>query len=66
VEEAEGLESGAAGVEASRALGVDPVAVTLALGGASREEADNFLRNQNALVADQRRLVSLQAQELSP
>jgi len=36
----------------------DPVAVALALSGASREEADGFLR-------DQRRLTALQARELS-
>jgi len=34
--------------------GLNPVAVGLALSGASRDEADNFLRNQNALIADQR------------
>ena len=38
--------------------GVDPAAVTLALGGASREEADAFLK-------DQRRLIHVQAQELA-
>ena len=45
-EETEGQETGA---EASGA-GVDPAAVALALGGASREEADAFLKKQSALV----------------
>jgi Flp pilus assembly protein TadD len=53
-EETEGQESSA---EASGA-GVDPAAVALALSGASREEADAFLR-------DQRKLIQLQAKELS-
>jgi hypothetical protein len=34
--------------------GVDPVAVTLALGGASQERADSFLRKQEAFIDDQR------------
>src|SRR5262249_54755529 len=34
--------------------GVDPTAVALALGGASREKADAFLDRQNALIDDQR------------
>jgi tetratricopeptide (TPR) repeat protein len=54
VEEAEGLESGSAGAEAAGASGVDPVAVALAMGSASREQADNFLEKQSALVDDQR------------
>jgi len=49
-EEAEGQDTGA---EASGAAG-STAATALALGGASREEADNFLRNQNGLIADQR------------
>jgi tetratricopeptide (TPR) repeat protein len=48
-EKAEGLESGA---EAS-AAGVDPAAVALALGGASREKADAFLDEQRRLTAKQ-------------
>ena len=52
------------GAEAA-ASGVDPAAVALALGGASRERADAFLRDQQALIADQRRLVTLQAEDLS-
>jgi tetratricopeptide (TPR) repeat protein len=34
--------------------GLNPVAVALALGGASREKADGFLDDQRALIADQR------------
>jgi tetratricopeptide (TPR) repeat protein len=49
-EETEDQETG---VEASSA-GVDPAAVALALGGASREEADTFLKKQGALIEDQR------------
>ena len=53
-EEVEGWDSAAEAI----AGGVDPAAATLALGGASREEADAFLK-------DQRRLIQLQAQELA-
>ena len=53
-EETEGSNAGA---EASSA-GVDPAAVALALGGASRERADAFLKKQEALV-------DLQAKELA-
>jgi len=60
-EETEGQDTGA---EAA-AGGVDPAAVALAMGGASRETADAFLNDQRALISDQRRLVSLQAEELS-
>jgi tetratricopeptide (TPR) repeat protein len=48
-EDVEGPESGA---EAS-AAGVDPVAASLALGGASRDRADSFLKMQEALIAKQ-------------
>jgi hypothetical protein len=72
VEEAEGPESGGAGAEVTGAAGVDPVAVALALGGASREEADAFLReqravlhNQKSLIDEQTKLTQLQAKELS-
>jgi len=51
------------GAEASGG-GVDPAAMALALNGASREEADNFLRNQNALIADQRRHLHEQFKQL--
>ena len=49
-EETEGHDTGAELV----AGGVDPAAVALALGGASRETADAFLNDQRALIADQR------------
>jgi tetratricopeptide (TPR) repeat protein len=50
---AEETEWASSGPEGNGA-GIDPTAVALALAGASREEADNFLRNQNGLIADQR------------
>jgi hypothetical protein len=37
----------------------------MALGGASRERADAFLKDQQALIADQQHLVRLQAKELA-
>ena len=49
-EETEGQDTGAEAV----AGGVDPAAVALALGGASRETADAFLNDQRALITDQR------------
>jgi len=52
------------GAEASGA-GVDPVAVALALNGASREAANAFLQDQRSLIADQKDLVRLQAKELA-
>ena len=48
--EKQGRESGVEGA----VRGVDPVAASMALVGASREKADGFLDNQNALIADQR------------
>ncbi|HUE65613.1 MAG TPA: hypothetical protein VMO78_14665 [Rhizomicrobium sp.] len=48
-EETEGQDTGA---EAS-GVGVDPFAAAMALGGASREEADAFLKDQRALIAAQ-------------
>jgi tetratricopeptide (TPR) repeat protein len=45
-EEKEGSESGSDGIGA----GIDPVAVALALGGASREKADAFLNDQSRLI----------------
>ena len=70
-EETEGQDPGTEAVGGGGA-GVDPAAVAIALGGASREEADAFLREQRALaadqrtmIADQRKLVQLQAKELS-
>jgi tetratricopeptide (TPR) repeat protein len=49
-DEAVGVGSGPEG----NGAGVDPTAVALALAGASREKADAFLDNQNALIGDQR------------
>jgi tetratricopeptide (TPR) repeat protein len=60
-EELEGAESAPEGSGA----GVDPVAVALALGGASQERADAFLKKQEGLIDDQRKLVGLQAKELA-
>ena len=60
-EETEGQDTGAEAVTG----GVDPAAVALALGGASREDAEAFLKKQSILADAQTRLVTLQAQELS-
>ena len=60
-EETEGQDTGAEAV----AGGLDPAAIALALGGASREKADAFLDDQRLLIADQRKLVTLQAKELA-
>jgi tetratricopeptide (TPR) repeat protein len=49
---AEEKETSESGCEAEG--GLNPVAVALALGGASRETADAFLNDQRALIADQR------------
>ena len=59
-EETEGQDIGA---EAA-AGGIDPAAMALALGGASREKADAFLDDQRALIADQRRLTGEQFHHL--
>ena len=66
-EETDGYNAGA---ETSGA-GVDPAAVALALGGASRAEADAYLKdqrtliaNQNAFIADQRHHLREQLQSL--
>jgi tetratricopeptide (TPR) repeat protein len=59
-EEQQGAEPGSDGV----GTGVDPVAVALALSGASRAEADAFLREQRALAADQRHHLHRQFTEL--
>jgi tetratricopeptide (TPR) repeat protein len=48
-EEAEGPEVGGEAIP-----GLDPAAMAIALGSASREEADAFLRDQRAFIADQR------------
>jgi tetratricopeptide (TPR) repeat protein len=48
-DEAVGAETGPQG----NGVAIDPTAVALALGGASRDKADSFLENQNALIAAQ-------------
>src|SRR5215469_15361848 len=48
-EEAEGIEA-----NGDARPGIDPAAMALALGGASREKADAFLDDQRALIAEQR------------
>jgi hypothetical protein len=60
---AEENESQDAGAEASGA-GIDPAAMTLALGGASRDKADAFLDDQRALIADQRHHLREQYKQL--
>jgi tetratricopeptide (TPR) repeat protein len=60
-EESERVGSGTEG----NGAGVDPTAVALALAGASREDAHDFLRDQRALIEKQSRLVELQAKELA-
>jgi hypothetical protein len=59
-EEKEGASNGPEG----NGAGIDPVAVALALGGASQAKADAFLDDQRSLIADQKNLVRLQAEEL--
>ena len=59
-EETEGQDTGA---EASGA-GIDPAAVTLALNGASREEADAFLKDQRAVLRKQGALLDTQQHHL--
>jgi tetratricopeptide (TPR) repeat protein len=60
-EEIEGTQAGSEGPIA----GVDPVAVTLALGGADPEIANAFLKKQSILVEKQSNLADLQAKELA-
>jgi tetratricopeptide (TPR) repeat protein len=59
-EESEARDTGA---EASGA-GVDPAAIALALGGASREDAGAFLKKQGALIDDQRHHLHEQFKQL--
>src|ERR1700722_3672507 len=59
-EETEGQDSGA---EAA-AAGVNRSAMSLALGGASRDKADAFLDDQRALIADQRHHLHEQFKQL--
>jgi tetratricopeptide (TPR) repeat protein len=70
-EETAGADSGVSGIEAAGALGVDPVAIALAIGAASREKADAFLEkqtafldHQSALIADQRHHLHEQLKQL--
>ena len=60
-EETEDHDTGAEAVTG----GVDAAAVALALGGASREEADAFLADQRALIADQRHHLREQFKQLT-
>ena len=62
-EETEGQDTGAEAV-AGGVAGVDPVAVALALGGASREEADGFLKDQRAVLLKQGALIDDQRHHL--
>jgi len=59
-EEAEGRDTGAEAVASS----VDPAAVALALGGASREKADAFLDDQRAVLRNQNSLIDIQKHHL--
>ena len=59
-EEADGQDGGA---EASGS-GVDPAAVALALGGASREKADAFLDDQRTVLLKQGALIDDQRHHL--
>ena len=45
-------------------IGLDPAAMAMALGSASRSEADAFLRDQRALIADQRHHLQEQLKNL--
>ena len=60
---AEENESKDAGAEGPGA-GVDPIAVALALGGASQAQADAFLKKQAAFIDDQREFIADQRQHL--
>jgi tetratricopeptide (TPR) repeat protein len=60
-EETVGAESAPEGPGA----GVDPVAISLALGGASQERADAFLVKQEAFIDDQRHHLHEQLKQLS-
>jgi tetratricopeptide (TPR) repeat protein len=58
-EEAEGPDSGT-----QAAVGIDPAAVAIALGGASRERADAFLRDQQDLIGLQKHHLREQFKQL--
>jgi hypothetical protein len=59
-EETEGQDTGAEAV----AGGVDPVAVALALGGASRDEADAFLKKHGSLIDIQKHHLQVQLRQV--
>src|SRR6185437_16512728 len=61
----EEVEGGGVSGPERNGTGADPVAVSLALGGASQAQADAFLEDQRSLIADQKNLVRLQAKELA-
>jgi len=56
--------AGAESAPESRRAGVDPVAVALALGGASQAQADAFLKKQDAFIDDQRHHLHEQFKQL--
>ena len=60
-EETAGAESAPEG----SGSGVDPVAVALALGGASQAQSDAFLKKQSVLIEKQGNLADLQAKEFA-
>jgi len=60
---AEEIEAQGTGAQASGAS-IDPAAMSLALGGASRDKADAFLDDQRALIADQRHHLHEQFKQL--
>ena len=60
---AEEIEAHDTGAEASGAA-IDPAAMALALNGASRPEADTFLKKQGALIDDQRHHLREQLKKL--
>jgi hypothetical protein len=66
VRETEGLESGSAGGDAAGASGVDAVAAALALGGASREDANAFLKKQSILAEANAQFARAAALDLTP
>jgi hypothetical protein len=59
-EETDGQDTGTEAV----AGGVDPVAVALALGGASREEADAFLKKHGSLIDIQKHHLQVQLRQV--
>jgi hypothetical protein len=52
------------GAESAPGVAIDPSAIAPAFAGASREEADAFLDDQRALVADQRHHLQGQVKHL--